>query len=731
MKRGSRRAKTTRSSRPNTLSSEHDTTLQPIVEEVSSEVDNKSHEDPIIAPACAPTRRSVRTLKAKSVWSTSSLAKKRRIGNITTTPVEENSSPRKKQSTLQEDTNKEENVKVTSDDIADVTLVGNVESSVIEDSSSTLLDHDSESQKIVEDVTAKQPCNINSSKELPKPNDEDHQCIHEDPVGEEETSIHHWEENSPHLSCNESNNDCIDESTIETSLSTLPQKQTESLSKTMMEKEQSTNNVITENSSSDINLQSNNEDELKGSLPLHLDHETAPNPEDSNVSSSILNEADDDHNTNLEIASKRKSLEEISDVTKNLITEPLIHEAVDSTLNTEQDNLVNATSMSNSIQHNNSNSSSPDDVLLDDIPSNSISIPDANLNLQQQDSDEAADSSHVDQTFLQNTHDVAYPPRKKHRIEVESIKYLSDEEHSILQTEPSLSVMSIPDKSLRNDEIVIESQQNDPHANDSKDLLGTNTNVENAKEVILLETSSIRDERVQVDNSSKKPFQDPRNDENPTVSINNVDSLSDNPFNVDDVVMEDKASEQNSFDFVSRNLTSTVAAFDNVSVSETIDNDASNQDIPQDGISIQLTNTISSTIQEVKETNQDIGSTSSPVLESHISDFDVVEKIDSETSKQSTSQPSDASGRMKRIGPSLNAIKVQMYTVGIRAHRGNGAERLFSGYWNALFRYFNVISSSDSHGRRRRLQGTREIIDKFLITKKLKRLHNALILGKF
>jgi hypothetical protein len=79
---------------------------------------------------------------------------------------------------------------------------------------------------------------------------------------------------------------------------------------------------------------------------------------------------------------------------------------------------------------------------------------------------------------------------------------------------------------------------------------------------------------------------------------------------------------------------------------------------------------------------------------------------------------------------SVQAIKVRIYSAGVVAHRGKGAEKLFASYWGALCRCFGTRFQGDGSDKRAwMLKGSREVIKKFLTTKKLRRLHNALILG--
>ena len=86
---------------------------------------------------------------------------------------------------------------------------------------------------------------------------------------------------------------------------------------------------------------------------------------------------------------------------------------------------------------------------------------------------------------------------------------------------------------------------------------------------------------------------------------------------------------------------------------------------------------------------------------------------------------------VNRPDATIEEIKIHIYTAGVRAHRGKGTEKLFASYWGALCRCFGIsLNGGGSEKRARMLNGTREVIKKFLTTKKLRRLHNSLILGK-
>jgi hypothetical protein len=79
--------------------------------------------------------------------------------------------------------------------------------------------------------------------------------------------------------------------------------------------------------------------------------------------------------------------------------------------------------------------------------------------------------------------------------------------------------------------------------------------------------------------------------------------------------------------------------------------------------------------------------------------------------------------------PQLNIgkLKIQLYTAAVRAYRGKGVEKLFVLYWNNLCRYVNPKQISGT----RMWNVVREEINSFLTTRKLRRLHNALLLGNY
>ena len=64
-----------------------------------------------------------------------------------------------------------------------------------------------------------------------------------------------------------------------------------------------------------------------------------------------------------------------------------------------------------------------------------------------------------------------------------------------------------------------------------------------------------------------------------------------------------------------------------------------------------------------------------------------------------------------------------------RVSRGVGAARDFANYWECLERYITLNSHASEMNRSR--DGIDATLNSFLKTKKLKRLHNKLVLGEF
>ena len=84
-------------------------------------------------------------------------------------------------------------------------------------------------------------------------------------------------------------------------------------------------------------------------------------------------------------------------------------------------------------------------------------------------------------------------------------------------------------------------------------------------------------------------------------------------------------------------------------------------------------------------------------------------------------------------GPCLETIKMNLYLEGRKAHRGNGPERQFADYWDALARNIALGLRGKDKSKRwsndEACNGIEYSLNSFLITKQLKRLHNELILA--
>jgi hypothetical protein len=75
-------------------------------------------------------------------------------------------------------------------------------------------------------------------------------------------------------------------------------------------------------------------------------------------------------------------------------------------------------------------------------------------------------------------------------------------------------------------------------------------------------------------------------------------------------------------------------------------------------------------------------------------------------------------------------VKLQLYHIACRVHRGKGPERRFAAYWEALRQFLrfqvhqgpSTISSS--------VNGVHDVLNSFLVTKQMRKLHNLLVMGK-
>ena len=73
----------------------------------------------------------------------------------------------------------------------------------------------------------------------------------------------------------------------------------------------------------------------------------------------------------------------------------------------------------------------------------------------------------------------------------------------------------------------------------------------------------------------------------------------------------------------------------------------------------------------------------------------------------------------------LDRIKAVLYSEGNRVHRGHGFERIFADYWDALS--LRLSDRLSSHASER----CRVAVKTFLKTRKLRRLHNKFLIGKY
>lgn len=80
----------------------------------------------------------------------------------------------------------------------------------------------------------------------------------------------------------------------------------------------------------------------------------------------------------------------------------------------------------------------------------------------------------------------------------------------------------------------------------------------------------------------------------------------------------------------------------------------------------------------------------------------------------------------------VESIKIRMYDIASRVHRGKGPEHRFAAYWGALSRFLSFQVQRDaSPGGKSSLGNIHEALDSFLVTKQMRKLHNMLIMGKF
>ena len=84
---------------------------------------------------------------------------------------------------------------------------------------------------------------------------------------------------------------------------------------------------------------------------------------------------------------------------------------------------------------------------------------------------------------------------------------------------------------------------------------------------------------------------------------------------------------------------------------------------------------------------------------------------------------------------SVGKIKMALFLEASSVHRGNGVERMFSKYWETLGEYITLdfLTKAPTRvmsGTRSSRAGIDSTLRSFLRTRKMKRLHNKLVLGK-
>ena len=84
--------------------------------------------------------------------------------------------------------------------------------------------------------------------------------------------------------------------------------------------------------------------------------------------------------------------------------------------------------------------------------------------------------------------------------------------------------------------------------------------------------------------------------------------------------------------------------------------------------------------------------------------------------------------KVQKQAPSVDQLKMALYLESTRINRGAANERAFASYWESLERYI-TLGSHVGNGNRSS-SGLEEMLNSFLTTKKLKYLHNKLILGE-
>ena len=77
-------------------------------------------------------------------------------------------------------------------------------------------------------------------------------------------------------------------------------------------------------------------------------------------------------------------------------------------------------------------------------------------------------------------------------------------------------------------------------------------------------------------------------------------------------------------------------------------------------------------------------------------------------------------------------VKIRLYDIGSRVHRGKSPERRFAAYWEALSCFLSFRLQRGGRSTRESIfDRIRNVLESFLKTKQMRRLHNLLIMGKF
>ena len=79
----------------------------------------------------------------------------------------------------------------------------------------------------------------------------------------------------------------------------------------------------------------------------------------------------------------------------------------------------------------------------------------------------------------------------------------------------------------------------------------------------------------------------------------------------------------------------------------------------------------------------------------------------------------------------LKNVKLQLYDIACRVHRGKGPERRFAAYWEALRQFLRFQIHQGPNSISSSLDGVHDVLNSFLVTKQMRKLHNLLVMGKF